>query len=180
MHRVNVYLGIHKGLRAVLFDAAAWVARADFTNEAEAAAASAALRRTLKFVREHGEHEERWIHAHLNERASETTLGIEGEHVRLDAAMDLLEDMCDALGEASGDELALLGEQLHSELNCFVGDYLLHMHREETEGNAALWAHFSDAELLAIILNGRNGMPSFAGQLSETEVLAVIAFLRNP
>ena len=150
MKRVNLYLGIHNALRAVLFDAAAWMARTDFTDEAEAARASSALRRVLRFVADHGEHEERWIHAHLRERAPETVLAIEGEHVRMDAAMNLLSEMCEELAEANSDGRALLGEQLHGEINCFVGDYLLHMHREETEGNAALWAHFSDAELLAL------------------------------
>jgi len=38
---------------------------------------------------------------------------------------------------------------------------------------------YSDAELLAIILNGRDGMPSFAGQLSEAEIRAVIVFIRS-
>ncbi len=150
MKRVNLYLGIHKALRAVLFDAAAWTARTDFTDEVETAQATSALRRVLRMVVDHGEHEERWIHAHLRERAPETVLVIEGEHVRMDSSMNLLAELCAELEESSGDARALLGEQLHAELNCFVGDYLLHMHREETEGNAALWAHFSDAELLAL------------------------------
>lgn len=46
-------------------------------------------------------------------------------------------------------------------------------------GSAGRTDEFSDAQLLAIIMNGRNGMPSFAGQLSEAEVLAVIALIRS-
>ena len=38
---------------------------------------------------------------------------------------------------------------------------------------------YSDAELLSVIRDGRNGMPSFAGQLSEIEIRAVIAFIRS-
>ncbi|NNF87515.1 MAG: cytochrome c [Acidimicrobiia bacterium] len=38
---------------------------------------------------------------------------------------------------------------------------------------------YSDAELLGIIMNGRDGMPSFAAQLSEADIRAVIAFIRS-
>lgn len=37
----------------------------------------------------------------------------------------------------------------------------------------------SDAELIAIVANGKNEMPSFAGELTEPQITDVIAFIRG-
>jgi cytochrome c551 len=36
----------------------------------------------------------------------------------------------------------------------------------------------SDAELIAIVTNGKNGMPAFAGELTEEQITDLISFIR--
>ena len=43
-----------------------------------------------------------------------------------------------------------LGIELHERFNAYVGMYLGHLYREETELQMVLWDNFTDSELIAI------------------------------
>ena len=43
-----------------------------------------------------------------------------------------------------------MGIQVHERFNAYVGIYLDHLYREETELQQALWDHFTDDEMLAM------------------------------
>ena len=58
--------------------------------------------------------------------------------------------MTNRLWSLQGDRRQAVADELHTELNLFLGDFLHHLHREETETNALLWQHFTDAELVKL------------------------------
>ena len=51
---------------------------------------------------------------------------------------------------ADEDQRVALGIEVHERFNEYIGIYLGHLYREETELQQVLWDNFTDAELIAI------------------------------
>jgi len=154
MARMELYGTVHKGLRAALFSATARAAGSDFASEAEARAAAAAARDLLGLLDEHAALEDAVIMPELARLAPEIHSALHDDHSRLDGLQRDLTAVAERL-EAAGDPAMreALGRRLHDRLGRLAAEHLLHMQREEQEGNRILWAHRSDEELRA--LHGR-------------------------
>ena len=148
--RFNLYAGIHKALRAMMADTLLAVGRADPTDAADVNMAATRVGELMDLCASHVRHENNFVHPALDARC----LGVCGPvaqdheghlhhiaHLR-DAALSLLKT------EASERESAL--QALYLALALFVADNFQHMHTEETVHNSALWAAYSDAELIGI------------------------------
>jgi hypothetical protein len=61
MNRPNQFRPIHKALRSALFESTALVARTDFGDPTEAAAAVASVGAVLNFLDDHAEHEHQFV-----------------------------------------------------------------------------------------------------------------------
>ena len=154
MERIDLFAVIHKAIRSELFAATTLAARTDFEAGAEAARAAAAARALVGKVEEHASLEDAVVLPELAAIAPELHAAIAGDHGRLDALhREVVSVAARIEAAAAGAERAALGRRLHDRLARLAAEHLLHMQREETEVNRALWAHRSDDALRA--LHGR-------------------------
>jgi hypothetical protein len=148
--RRELFITIHKGIRAALFDTASQVARADFATAAEAAAAGEAVTRLVDLLRAHAAPEDAVVFPELARLAPELAADLGLEHARMEGSERELELLAGRLGDASAPERTALGARLHTLLGRLVGDQLRHMDREESEALRVLQAHRTDDELAAL------------------------------
>ncbi len=151
--RIDLYGAVHKGIRSALFQAIGEVGRADFANDEHAASALTTTLKTVQFLDDHAEHEDRVVMPEIQRLSPEVYTALEDEHTRTHGLQRELERLVVRTREARGEERLALGRKLHGRLCLLVAEHLKHMDREETEANRVLWAHFTDEQLLG--LHGR-------------------------
>lgn len=149
--RYNMYGFIHKALRAFMGDTLTRIGRMDPDDAVDLEGGLDQLRELLDLCRRHLEHENRFVHPALEARAAGSSTLVAGEHVHHEADIDALDELADALVLApAGAARAAAAHRLYRQLAVFVGINFEHMDYEESEHNAVLWTHYSDAELLGI------------------------------
>jgi hypothetical protein len=148
--RHDMYAGVHKGLRAFMGDTLAVVGRMDPADEHDVAAALGQARSLLAICASHLEHENRFVHAAMEARRPGSSARTGEDHVGHEEAIDELTAEIGAVERATGPARATAAHRLYLRLATFVAENLVHMHVEETENNAVLWACYTDAELQAI------------------------------
>lgn len=147
MTRVDLYGGVHKGIRATLAGTAALAARTDFGRAEEAGAAIAAVRRLLGFLDEHAQHEDEVLMPELARIAPELHADLQADHARTEGLQRELGQLLDRAVGAGESERVSLGARIHDRLWRLAAEHLRHMSREEAEASRALWAHFADDAL---------------------------------
>jgi hypothetical protein len=148
--RHDLYALIHKALRLAMSDAMAVVGRLDTSDDGEVRGAACAVRELIELCRMHLEKEEQFIHPALEAAipgSSSRTARDHDDHLR---AFDRLEAGVRAVERATGERAAAAAGRLYRDLALFMADNLVHMHGEEVDNNAILWATLSDEEILAI------------------------------
>lgn len=150
MRRFDLYHHVHKAVRGLWFDALAAVQRTDFTNDAEVVATSAVLRRTMRLAQLHAEHEDHAIHPVLHRLAPDLAADLEAGHDRFEGLDKEIERDLTRVSTSTPAERASLGVRIQDRLTALVADHLMHMSIEESRANRVLWAHHTDAELVAI------------------------------
>jgi len=148
--RVDLFTMIHKGLRALLFQAAAEASRLDVTSAAEVDALVARLESTLAFLDEHAAHEDRHVLPALRTVAPGLAAALASDHRVLDALQLEVELGTEALLAATPAVRPAVAAELARHVLRLTAAHLAHMGREETEGNQALWDALDDGELVAI------------------------------
>ena len=146
--RADLYGSIHKAIRARLFDLCVELARCNFANRGDANIALETYRRTVGFLREHHEHEDRFIEPILAPIGKDLVTTLAAQHATADAALGELDVLAAAL-EQPGDPRAA-GAALLARYQRFLIDYLQHMAHEEHVAMPALLERYSDAELNAV------------------------------
>jgi hypothetical protein len=148
--RFNLYAGIHKALRAFMADTLLAVGRTDPADEAELGRTVAQVSELMALCANHVAHENGFVHPALDARCPGTSGPVAQEHVGHLHHIAHLRDAAQALPACVGPEREAGLHALYLALALFVADNLQHMHTEETVHNAALWAVYSDAELIAV------------------------------
>ena len=149
--RVDLYVGIHKALRALMADTLLAVGRMDPHDAPELAAVSGRVLNLMDFCVAHLTHENEFIHTAMEARASGASDAVAHEHVQHLAHIARLKAAVQGLGAAAGKaDLAAAALDLYRQLALFTAENFQHMHAEETAHNAVLWARYTDAELHAI------------------------------
>ena len=145
--RVDMYTLVHKGIRAFMGSTLAAVGRLDASDREEVAATLAEVRALARFLRAHLHHENQFVHPALEARRPGSARRTSGDHVEHERALERLETL--ALVVENADDVARPGAALalYRELALFFAENVEHMHLEETENNAALWAAYGDEEL---------------------------------
>ncbi|MDO8905800.1 hemerythrin domain-containing protein [Hydrogenophaga sp.] len=148
--RFNLYAGIHKALRAFMADTLIAVGRADPTDDADVKHAMARVEELLALCASHVAHENEFAHPALDARCPGVSQPVAEDH---EAHLRHIAHLGDAARtlltlEAGERESAL--QALYLALALFVADNFQHMHVEETVHNTALWAAYTDAELIAV------------------------------
>ena len=148
--RVDLYAPIHKALRHFMCDTLCQVGRVDVDDADELQQALAQCDQLLALCEGHVHHENQFMHPAIEARQPAGSKRIAHEHEEHLQSIAELRDEVAALRRAAEPALAL---RLYRHLALFVAHNFQHMHIEETAHNTALWAHYSDAELMQ--LHGR-------------------------
>lgn len=148
--RHDLYTGIHKALRALMADTLLALGRLDTDDEAELAEVASRLLQLCGVCEAHLTHENAFVHPALEAKAPGTSGAValdHEEHLRHTAALAAQVALLQCAAPARRPGVAL---RLYRELALFIADNFQHMAVEESAHNAALWAHYSDAELVAL------------------------------
>ncbi len=153
LSRVDLYVGIHKALRALMTDVLSAVGRMDTDDESEFDWVSSRVLQLAEVCASHLTHENEFVHLAMEARQPGASARIAAEHADHGDAIAALEAAVRAMRACEGEARARAGLALYRQLALFVAHNFEHMHVEETAHNAVLWAHYSDEERLA--LHGR-------------------------
>jgi len=145
--RLDLYAPIHKALRAAMTDTLGRVGRIDVFDAAELEQTLAAFDALLDLCASHVEHENAFMHPAIEARQPAGAARTAEDHVEHLASIEALRTEGRRLRAAGAGERMMLALRLYRHLALFVAENFQHMHIEETVNNAALWAHYSDAEL---------------------------------
>jgi len=148
--RFDMYQPIHKGLRSFMCDTLTRVGRVDVLDIEDLARTLAQLEALLNFCVKHVHHENEFLHAAIQARQPAGASRTAEDHVEHLQSIEALRLESRAMAAASDGERMALALRLYRHLALFVAENLQHMHIEETANNTALWAHYSDAELVDI------------------------------
>lgn len=148
--RYNSYGLVHKGLRTFMMQVLHLAGRTDWQDGDDCAKTLAEIRTLAQTCRSHLQHENHFIHAAMEARQPGSSRHAERDHVEHEQAISRLLADCDVVAEARPLDRSGLGARLYDRLALFIADNLEHMAMEEVDHNAVLWAHYSDAEIIAI------------------------------
>ena len=151
--RLDLYAPIHKALRSFMSDTLGRLGRMDATDADELQDTLQQFEALMALCASHVQHEDQFMHPAIEARQPAGSARIAHEHDEHLQSIAELRDEAAALRTAPGEARATLALRLYRHLALFVAANFQHMHIEETAHNAALWAHYSDAELMQ--LHGR-------------------------
>lgn len=148
--RYDIYAAIHKGARLLLGDTLAQAGRVRADDPLALQALVARVEHLADFCTGHLEHENAFIHPALEQAQPGTSQRIAAEHVEHERDIESLRAHARALAGCAPADRAAAVRALYLALGLFAAHNLVHMHIEETEHNAVLWAHYDDAEIAAM------------------------------
>ena len=148
--RLDLYAPIHKALRSFMCDTLCRVGRIDGNDAEELQQTLAQCDQLLALCEGHVHHENDFVHPAIDARQPAGSTRIAHQHEEhLQSIAELREEVA-TLRAAATVAAPALALRLYRHLALFVAANFRHMHIEETSHNAALWAHYSDAELMQL------------------------------
>lgn len=151
--RLDIYSAIHKAMRALMCDTLIALGQVDVDDEPELRATMDRVMLLAQLCQSHLEHEDSFVHPAMQARTPGACDQVHADHVEHRRHVQALIDAAQALPRAPAPQRPTAALALYRELALFVADNFQHMHREETQHNAALWSAYTDQELQA--LHGR-------------------------
>lgn len=148
--RVNFYAGIHKALRLMLSDTVTRVGAADPHDAEQVRDALWRVRGLVKICASHIVHENEFVHPALERAQPGSSARIAAEHGEHDDGLEALSELALRVETSPAADRPAALHRLYHQLALFMAENLEHMHYEETEHNAVLWAHYTDEELVAL------------------------------
>lgn len=145
--RLDLYGPIHKALCLMMTDTLQRAGRLDTDDPGELAATLTQVDALLEACRSHVAKENKFVHTAIEARRPGASERIAGEH---DAHLDAIAALQAEVAALRALPTAAAANRLYAHLARFIAENLEHMQLEETQHNAALWAAYSDAELLEI------------------------------
>jgi hemerythrin-like domain-containing protein len=145
--RFDIYMAVHKGLRAFMTDVLTTVGRIDGFDAGEVAAGVASVRHLLEICGDHLFKENQFVHPAMEARRYGSARSTANDHVKQEELVEQLETQLRKVERTSGPgrEAAVL--KLYRTLALFVAENLQHMHVEEHDNNETLWSLYTDEEL---------------------------------
>ena len=149
--RYNSFNQIHKGLRAQLYDTALKVQQTDLSDAEAASSVIEQIEEVLFLFDSHAHGEDHYFNEPLEKTNPEIATLFVAEHVEDHRLANVLSTLITSYREASAPQArAEMGKHLFYAYNEFIAFNLYHMNKEEIELNAALWEHYTDAEIKSI------------------------------
>jgi hemerythrin-like domain-containing protein len=137
MQRIDFYGNYHKALRRALFEFSARTGLLDYDDDEAFARLLNEFERIARALREHGIHEDEYMHPLLARYAPEVLEKMDRQHGTLDPALDAVESQLRAIPSAA--DRAKAGMAFYATINRFIGAYLEHLADEEDVANPVLW-----------------------------------------
>ena len=159
MNRIDLYANAHKGLRALLFEAAAQAARTDPGDEHEVNSLASRVRELVAWLDQHAEHEDAVVMPVLAAIAPDIHAALRSDHARVDGLQREVESWVARLVGTAGPARRSALHRLHERLLGLTAEHLQHMAAEESDANRMLWAHRTDAQLLELQASIRASTP---------------------
>lgn len=148
--RYNIYLNIHKALRAFMSQTLVAVGRLDADDGSEVADVLEQVRALHAILSTHLEHENRFLHPALEARQAGSSADTARDHVQHECALRALQQAIDAVGDNDSTARRVATAKLYRQLALFVAENFEHMNVEETQNHAVLCANYTDAEVRGI------------------------------
>ncbi|MBL8437244.1 MAG: hemerythrin domain-containing protein [Zoogloeaceae bacterium] len=145
--RYDIYLPIHKGLRAFMCQLLPQVGALDTEDEAAVTEALEAVRALIFLCEGHLTKEDAIVHPYLEECAPGSAEDATAEHRDHAVSLEILTAQAELVARSRGPARVSAALRLYRLLALMVGENFIHMHAEETDLNAVLWGTRSDAEL---------------------------------
>jgi len=150
MNRIDLYANAHKGLRALLFQAAAQAARTDPDDDREVTSLASRVRELVAWLDQHAEHEDAVVMPVLAQIAPDLHAALRADHARVDGLQREVESWVARLDATAGPARRSALQRLHERLLRLTAEHLQHMATEESDANRMLWAHRTDAQILEL------------------------------
>jgi hypothetical protein len=148
--RLDLYTGVHKGLRGLMADTLVAVGKIDSEDSAQFTRTVGRVAELLLCCRLHLEKENAFVHPAIEARRRGGSKAIADDHMHHGESLAALEADLQTLERSAESGRPLAAAALYRRLALFVAENFEHMHAEEVEHNALLWALYSDEELLAL------------------------------
>jgi hypothetical protein len=149
--RYDIYTNIHHAMRACMGETLTLVGRIDGNDRDDLVTGLQQLHELLNLCDAHISKETHFVHAAMEARRPDSSAAIADQHIEHAELIQALRELGDSLGCANVPaERATLKRKLYAQLALFVAENFVHMHIEDTEHNAVLWADYSDAELMQL------------------------------
>lgn len=140
--RMDVFGGVHKGLRKALFDLALQAGSTDSSRTGEVESLVEKAGEAFHFLEHHSRNEDRFLVPEMEAKSMEEAALMRAEHAGLDAELATLRESLSGLAGSSGRL-----RDFYLDLNRFIAHYLVHIHEEESVILPAVHARFTDGEL---------------------------------
>jgi len=151
MQRYNIFLQVHKGLRALLYETALQVQHTDFWNVEEGDNTIEAISDVVRLFEKHASTEDTLVFPSVEKYDPAVSDAFEQEHIKDHLLGELLTNAMTSYRTAAViTEKAEAGKRIQSAFIKFMVFNLEHMAKEEEVINPILWRHYSDAELMGI------------------------------
>lgn len=144
--RLNPYLLPHKGLRNLLAKVSFLAGNLDYTSVHEVEQLKLFSRELFYLLEQHAQVEESVVLPELEQKAPGSTQENHEEHEFLEAIITKLDKQTEQLSVESTPTEFL---DFFLDISDFHSKYLAHMLMEEREVLKAIWANFTDEELIA-------------------------------
>ena len=161
--RLDLYAHIHKALRLFMSDTLQQLSRLDVDDPLDLAASLAQLDALLDAAKHHVEKENEFVHPAIEARRAGASAAIEVEH---DEHLDTIATLRAEGAALRAMPSAAAAQRLYRRFAAFVAHNFEHMGVEESRHNQALWAAYTDAELMDI--HGRIMASIGPREMSET------------
>jgi hypothetical protein len=140
--KVDVYVGVHKGLRHLIGRFSFEAGSTDWTDPVAVAQLKEQWQTVTTLLHTHHHHEDQFIHPLLGQISPGGHRRLEADHQAQQVVLADLEAHFGRLasGEIPPAKRAEVGLEFYRGVNHFYADYLSHLHREEVEAERALHA----------------------------------------
>ncbi len=145
--RFDLYGPVNKGLRALLADTLLRFGSLDVEDSTQLRDACTQALDLCDLLRSHVDHEDQHIHPLLEHCRAGGAEQATAEHIEHRQVLDALAGEVRALQAAPSWAAA---DALYQNLARLMAENLVHMRLEDLDHQRALWAHYTDAELMAL------------------------------
>jgi hypothetical protein len=151
MQRYNTFNMIHKALRALLYDTALSLQQTYFADASEAESALQKVATVIHQFEQHAHHEDAHILPAIHTFEPQLVEEFEKEHEADGALGERLKQLLNIFRATTlAEERIIAGSAIVKAFNDFLIFNLEHMAKEESVLNQALWAHYTDEQIMEI------------------------------